>query len=369
MRAIKSLFKRYHFLSVCIGIVPLLFLRAGVVQAAPLAHSKVWNIVPSPVTDGELFAVSASSTNDMWAVGNDYSGSDHPLTEYWNGTQWSIVPNPMGNKIAGLNGVVDLSPGDAWAVGGASDTGPLIEHWDGTQWSIVPSPNPGNLRSLAGIAAVSPNDIWAVGQAGGYPHYITLTEHWDGTQWSIIPSPTPGQSGYLTAIAAVASNDVWAVGNSDGAALIEHGDGTQWSIVSTPNAPSLTALTVAAANDIWAVGGSILHWDGSSWSVVPNHTSPGVLNGVAAISATDVWAVGTINHHHYKIIDYKTLIEHWNGSTWSVVKGPDTGTGGGAGLQGITAIGSSLWSVGFYNFVEHHHPRYGSWNPLTESYS
>jgi hypothetical protein len=65
-------------------------------------------------------------------------------------------------------------------------------------------------------------------------------------------------------------------------------------------------MAAVSANDIWAVGyfyyssGSffgphtlIEHWDGSNWSIVG---SPGSaswqLNGVAAVSANDVWAVG-----------------------------------------------------------------------------
>jgi hypothetical protein len=58
--------------------------------------------------------------------------------------------------------------------------------------------------------------------------------------------------------------------------------------------------------NIWAVGafsdGSgfqtlILHWNGSKWVHVPS-PSPGSsndLNGVAASSATNAWAVGTFN--------------------------------------------------------------------------
>jgi hypothetical protein len=67
---------------------------------------------------------------------------------------------------------------------------------------------------------------------------------------------------------------------------------------------------VVSANDVWAVGFSphpsgtpqylrqtlIEHWNGSSWSVVPSPNPAGktyvVLNGAAAISASDVWAVG-----------------------------------------------------------------------------
>ena len=59
-----------------------------------------------------------------------------------------------------------------------------------------------------------------------------------------------------------------------------------------------------AQNNVWAVGGRdmtpvpasgqslIEHWNGTAWSVAPAVPTVGILNGVAARSSTDVWAVG-----------------------------------------------------------------------------
>jgi len=41
--------------------------------------------VDSPLADGALYAVTALSARDAWAVG---SGSG-ALIEHWNGTRWS----------------------------------------------------------------------------------------------------------------------------------------------------------------------------------------------------------------------------------------------------------------------------------------
>ena len=55
------------------------------------------------------------------------------------------------------------------------------------------------------------------------------------------------------------------------------------------------------------------HWNGSAWSVVPSPNVGGsydnALYGVAAVSANDVWAVG----HDGDPITGQTLVEHWNG--------------------------------------------------------
>ncbi|PYL02849.1 MAG: hypothetical protein DME32_05445, partial [Verrucomicrobia bacterium] len=92
----------------------------------------------------------------------------------------------------------------------------------------------------------------------------------------------------------------------------------------------------------------IEHWNGTAWSIVssPNAstTQDNFLSDVTCTSASDCWAVGG------------TLIEHWNGTTWSIVTSPNTG-----GLSGVTCTSpSDCWAVGsyrngFYNqtLIEH----------------
>ena len=70
------------------------------------------------------------------------------------------------------------------------------------------------------------------------------------------------------------------------------------------------------------------------------------LFSVAAVSASNVWAVGfstdsTTTDH--------TLIEHWNGTSWSVVKSPSPGSGSDS-LSGVAAISANnVWAVGASN--------------------
>src|SRR5438105_1213910 len=58
-----------------------------------------------------------------------------------------------------------------------------------------------------------------------------------------------------------------------------------------------------------------------TWSVV---TSPNVggscpsLGAVAAVSKSDVWAVG-LHYSNNGSFPSRTLIEHWNGTNWSLV--------------------------------------------------
>src|SRR5947207_6941158 len=159
--------------------------------------------------------------------------------------------------------------------------------------------------------------------------------------WQIIGSPNGSrQVNELHGVSALSENDVWVVGvsyNTErtlGSTLIEHWNGSQWSVLPSPNPSSsinlLEGVAAVAANDVWAVGyaptanGSILilHWNGTAWSVIPNPPNSTTFSNLAAlavISANDVWAVGS------GLIgdEGATLTLHWNGSAWSGVPSPN----------------------------------------------
>src|SRR5271166_4544100 len=141
----------------------------------------------------------------------------------------------------------------------------------------------------------------------------------------LVPSPTVSRS-ILTATAAIAANDIWAVGFANLAPnpqqlLAEHWNGSSWSVVNTPNpggaagGSQFHGVAAAASNDVWAVGQTLTfdnttgytwhplveHWNGSAWSIVATPplspsgttlTTSGELNAVTVISPTNVWAVG-----------------------------------------------------------------------------
>jgi hypothetical protein len=147
--------------------------------------------------------------------------------ENWNGTSWSIVPAP---KLGGFGGtlfaVTAISANNIWAVGvhGVNQytQDPLVEHWDGTQWSAIGNSSNGDYNFLLGVSFVSPNNGWAVGTYS----YIsspqqTLIEHWNGSSWSDVDDGLMDK--ILSAVAAISAKDAWAVGYSDyPQTLIEH---------------------------------------------------------------------------------------------------------------------------------------------------
>src|SRR5436309_3023426 len=59
------------------------------------------------------------------------------------------------------------------------------------------------------------------------------------------------------------------------------------------------------------------------WNVVPspNISRQNYLTGVAAVAPNDIWAVGYSSLSPYGGTE-RTLIEHWDGTSWSIVPSP-----------------------------------------------
>jgi hypothetical protein len=237
-------------------------------------------------------------------------------------TGWTQVPSAnFGNQDNVLAGVSAASATDVWAVG-AFIPGPagvlnaLAHHFDGTRWTAFPLPNVGAQQNiLQAVSMPSPGKAWAVGDfINGRFQQQTLIEHFDGTVWSVVPSPSPGAlQNILYGVAAITDTDVWAVGAQED------------------------------ANDVWHT--LTEHWDGSTWSVVnavDAGTSGNQFYAVKALATNNVYAIGQQAGAGFP---NDALIEHWNGTTWSVVTSPAGGSGSALPL-GITATASSLTLVG-----------------------
>lgn len=329
------------------------------------------HVVASPnsgAQSNELSAVAAVTPGDAWAVGHYFDNNEHQhqLIEHWDGAQWSILSTPQNiSGASDLQSVAALTPADVWVLGGSS-----IEHWNGTQWSIVPNPG-AVVYDLLGVAAVATNDIWAVGNAennGGLNQ--PLIEHWNGQRWSIVTGAPIGNAvGRVEAISALAANNIWVAGSMKdpqtnyGRGLIEHWDGVQWSVsraVPYGQQSYLTGIAAVSAADVYAVGyyydtsprHTILplleHWNGTQWSVL---ASPALsdsyisqFNAVAAMAANDIWVVGSVVSKADGIT--RTLLEQWNGRQWNVFSTP--GSGSESHLDAIALVpgSSQFWCVG-----------------------
>jgi hypothetical protein len=132
-----------------------------------------------------------------------------------------------------------------------------------------------------------------------------------------------------------------------------------WQIIASPNGSrqvnELHSISALAENDVWAVGVSyntertlssslIEHWNGSRWSVVPSPNPSSTLNilyGVAAVAPNDVWAVG-----YAATASSGAVIMHWNGSVWSVVPNPPSSIFMSNLLALAVISPNDIWAVG-----------------------
>ncbi|HVF98963.1 MAG TPA: S-layer homology domain-containing protein [Chloroflexia bacterium] len=318
------------------------------------------------------------------------------------------------------------SPGQGNAVKGDSVQGAATAvPTCAPSWIVVSSPNAVSgqqqfgyaLNQLTGVSVVSADDIWAVGyyndpsasQASspskrvpnqsphvkgesptGYQSVLrTLVEHWDGSAWTIVPSPNVGtDNNALASVVAVAADDVWAVGNylnefGISQTLVEHWDGSAWSVVESANVGPLldnylTSIDAVAPDDVWAVGyyfndvavaqTLIQHWDGSTWSIVgsPNEgESNNFLYAVSVVGPDDVWAVGA-----YAVVSpnqyiFKALALHWNGVAWTVIDTPSVGSFNNV-LYGVDAAASDdVWAVGYFSGSSGTRPLVEHWDGST----
>ncbi len=81
-------------------------------------------------------------------------------------------------------------------------------------------------------------------------------------------------------------------------------------------------MAAVSATDAWAVGSGgntqlIEHWNGSTWSIVPGAVSSGHLYSITALSAGNIWAVGGIGNRAPT-----PLIEHFDGTAWHLIAQP-----------------------------------------------
>ncbi len=148
--------------------------------------------------------------------------------------------------VVTLTFTVGLTAGSAWACPRLALAGAIT----------------GTRADLAAVTAIpGTTGAWAVGEKcprapeGCVPGNDLLLRE-GGSGWSEVPAPSPGGQASLVAVSADSASDAWAVGS-------------------------------------WAGGEKNLYlrWNGSAWKQVPG---PGnsTLTGVAAVSPTDVLAVG-----------------------------------------------------------------------------
>lgn len=182
--------------------------------------------------------------------------------------------------------------------------------------------------------------------------------------FTTVPIPNL-QNTLLLALSADSENDIWAVGD-----ISLHFDGKKWTNVPLVEPPPggvfMQGVAAVSPTDAWAVGSVLVteppvatnpnetfhflqvieRFDGTKWKLVPSpqFRSGSELNAVLAISPDDIYAVGDSNSDAQLP---SLLVEHYDGATWRVVPTPKLPKGQTASLRQIAASSpTDIWLAG-----------------------
>jgi virginiamycin B lyase len=305
-------------------------------------------------------------------------------------------------RVSGPEGIAAGPDGSMWFTNAGIDSVPtsigrITTSVNATRtWTLVSVPNDSgrDFTVLNDISCASANSCTAVGYAftAGSSPGRGVIESWNGTAWSLVASPTVGTgANSLFGVACVSTTSCKAVGAywdkaNNSHALIESWNGRAWSALAGPSPGTMTnqllGVSCISASSCQAVGYSansinghralnertlVESWNGHSWSVVPS-PNPGSgndqLNDVACVSANSCTAVG--NSQTSTGNENRTLVESWNGRAWSFVSSPNRGAFGA--LNGVSCVSAkACQAVG--NYVTSTNQNLAKTKPLIESWN
>jgi large repetitive protein len=352
-----------------IAVVSLLALAGtstfGVIAAlAPAASATTTNWVGGGVSPG-LVAVSCSSVDSCAAVGT-LTNVGQNFTYGWNGVFWE----PTGSAASPTWQPFAVSCVSGPFFCAAVGQGAEISTNAGGGFTNVPSPNTSGISAgvLDAVSCVSASFCMAT---GAYANGGPLIEQWNGSAWSVVPSPatngTPdGNPGELQGVSCTSPSSCVAVGTAGdlhNQTLVEQWNGTSWSIVPSPNTSAtvnndLDAISCTSASACTAVGAAsssaivaqtlIEQWNGATWSIVPSPnpvigagvSASNQLSGVSCPSASACTTVGqttsTPNPSNGPSAT-QSLMEQWNGTAWSL----EPTLSQSAGFSGVSCVTAS----------------------------
>lgn len=260
-----------------------------------------WARVTATDTTRDIYRISGkpNDPSNVWAA-----GAGGTIVK-WDGTKWA--QQTSGTQLD-IYGIWVWGQNNVWAGG---DLGTILK-FDGSTWNALSSkPTKTDLTAIWGTAA---DNIYAVGQLGstgatrtvlrrsGQPRWDVQLEGVKGTSWSIWGSD---------------ANNIWTfgqagVGEANGSTTatpnILRADGTTWSPVANTPGRNLFGAWGTGPNQVW-VGtdiGSVLYWNGSSWTLQPDTGATVPLYALWGTDSSNVWATGRDG-----------VITKWDGAKWS----------------------------------------------------
>jgi hypothetical protein len=262
-----------------------------------------------PFTDNHLWGVAGTSPSDVWAVGvaREPSGDDTAMTHHFDGSRWTIVPNPLDDGA--LKAVSAVATDDAWALGYVTLDRPIvILRWDGVSWTDFPF-------KIAG--ACRPAEGWDIAADGRFPLIVgtcetrrrekPLVASYRHGEWQreAVDGLRPGFA--LHAVSWV-GRQAWISGSTvdpdrGGGVPITarwrpHGG---WERIDPgfDGGGVFNAIDGSTRRNVWAVGDDsccfvpiAARWNGRAWTPSDLGTTLVLMNGLGVTASGVPWAAG-----------------------------------------------------------------------------
>jgi hypothetical protein len=237
-------------------------------------------------------------------------------------------------------------------------------------WAIVTTPDVGSAQGNAmdSVSCAKATSTFCMAVGGYYTGTNPSIKHtevqqWNGTAWKIVKSPNASGpdvvSNFLAGVSCPTTKFCMAAGNytqTNGLpdqTLIEKWNGTAWSIISSPDVSGisndLTSVSCVSASFCVAAGYTfnssfveqtlVEKWNGSSWSIVSSpDTSPSEDNFLWGVSCPATSFCMADGYYDDPSGNQLTLVEKWSGGAWTISTSPNPSPAASPALD-------SLWSV------------------------
>ncbi len=333
------------------GAVVALVGAVGQADAAKVDAAPVWSVAQSSSLPGEdqITAITVAPTTSTWAAGyQTVKGKSVPLVQHLLSGKWTTAKSPS-SALGQITALSASSSKNVWAFG-TTAPGTYAARWNGTAWtrSTVTT----GRYSVQDASALSSSNVWAVGG-----DQTKTAMHWTGSSWKKVALPAPAR-----AVAGVSATHVYAAGTYKNQPAIMHWTGSAWALAKTPKLtlPSSDAVGVVndlyapSASNVWAAGGFewacgedgddtctepyLLHWNGKAWSTKTFAKSPGYgsFTRVTGDGAGGLWVMR---------YGRNTTFAHVVGGTTTTVTAPRP-AGDDAYLTSLALKGTTVWAGG-----------------------
>ena len=291
---------------------------------------------PVPSASSQLTAVPASATRTGKTAAARYPGA-------------AAAPATPGIASAPATSATQASPG-APAV-------PAMRYGAPLSVVRVPGPHGAIPGSKARPATPAPSATSArsagASARAAVPSCTAAPSCTTAAAWTPATLPPMRPQGSLNGVAATTGGIAWAVGEqyqgliAPGNPLVTQSAGGRWIRVPLRAVHwqgSLTGVAAVSPTDVWAIGTDvsgnphILHGSGGIWSDVPfpGRTADGVtLDAIAAATGVNPWVAENGPN--------RPVLLHWTGSRWDSQPGPP----GDFSLSALTVhSATSVWAAG-----------------------